>query len=187
MFCLTSSDPEAAAWDHGNLEAGGSESRSEHETNLGHKINHNFIIRLNEPSPGLTLSPTPPVLCLSSTRSLHSSGHSRLTPLPTMALVSQAVSWGQYIMMCYDMWWWCVTWTLRPCIHVAMSQAPNWASLTSPATSLEINTRISSSLGSRVGNNSIQLLKITWHGSDVIRNHELFKLFLKADPSLLIP
>ena len=25
------------------------------------------------------------------------------------------------------------------------------------------------------------------HGSDVIKNHELLKLFLKADPSLLIP
>ena len=47
--CSTSCDAQSSTWDHGNLEAGGSESRSEHETNLGHKINHNFIIRLNEP------------------------------------------------------------------------------------------------------------------------------------------
>ena len=54
------------------------------------------------PHSFITLSPTPPVLCLSSTRCLHSSGHSRLTPLSTMALVSQAVSWGLEIRICYD-------------------------------------------------------------------------------------
>merc|ERR1719481_1004079 len=75
-----------------------------------------------------TLSPTPPVLCLSTSNPSHSLGQVRVVPLSTMALVNQLVS-------CRD----------RPCTYTAMSQAPSWVSSTPPDTSSFTHLEISAS------------------------------------------
>ena len=79
----------------------------------------------------LTLSPTPPVLCLSTMMDAHSWGQDRVSPVTVMALVRAKVSS-----------------VLSPLMQVAIKKAPNWDWATPLLSSSSIKKRISSTLSS---------------------------------------